>query len=391
MNSLKDQFLINPDIHFLNFGSFGACPKPVFENYQYWQRLLEFETVQFINVNGATNLANSRAALAEYLDVPDKDALVYITNPTLGVNMIAKNLGLSEGDEVLTTDLEYGACDRTWDLYCENSKAIYKRQPITLPITSKEQFLTDFFAGLTDKTKVIFISHITSSTGLILPVEEIVDIAKAKGIITIIDGAHVPGQLPLSIKELDADFYTGAAHKWMMAAKGCSFLYAHKRVQPMLKQPLIVSWGYKAIKPSGSTFIDYNQMIGTRDFSAFLTIPSCIQFMKENNWPLVAEQCYQLVVSNADRFFSLLKSAPISPLTKEWIGQMLSIPIKTNRPEELQRKLFTDYNIEVPVMRQGENIYLRYSINGYNSQQDLDALYDSLVDIIQQGGFIIDH
>ena len=119
MNALKDQFLINPDIHFLNFGSFGACPKPVFENYQYWQRLLEFETVQFINVNGASNLANSRAALASYIDVPDKDDLVYITNPTLGVNMIATNLNLVAGDEVLTTDLEYGACDRTWDFYCE--------------------------------------------------------------------------------------------------------------------------------------------------------------------------------------------------------------------------------------------------------------------------------
>jgi len=389
MDSLKDKFLINPDIHFLNFGSYGACPKPVFENYQYWQRLLEFETVQFINVNGASNLANSRAAMTKYVDVPDKDDLVYITNPTLGVNMIAKNLNLAPNDEVLTTDLEYGACDRTWDLYCEKSKAIYKRQQITLPITTKEKFIEDFFAGLTDRTKVVFISHITSSTGLILPTKEIVEIAKSKGIITIVDGAHVPGQLPLSIKDLDADFYTGAAHKWMMAAKGCSFLYAHKRVQPLLKEPLIVSWGYKAIKPSGSNFIDYNQMIGTRDFSAFLTIPSCIQFMEENNWPLVAEQCHELVVKNADRFFDLLESSPISPLTKEWVGQMLSIPIKTDKPEQLQRKLFSDYNIEVPIMKQGDNIYLRYSINGFNSQQDLDALYAALVEIKKQGGFIL--
>ena len=388
MSTLKDKFLINPEIHFLNFGSFGACPKPVFENYQYWQRLLEFETVQFINVNGATNLSNSRAALANYIDIPDKNDLVYITNPTLGVNIIAKNLNLSPNDEVLTTDLEYGACDRTWDLFCENSKAIYKRQKITLPITTKEKFIEEFFSGLTDQTKVVFISHITSSTGLILPVKEIINIAKAKGIITIVDGAHVPGQLPLSIKDLDPDFYTGAAHKWMMAAKGCSFLYAHKRVQPLLREPLIVSWGYKAIKPSGSTFIDYNQMIGTRDFSAFLTIPSCIAFMKENNWSAVAEKCHEMVLSNAERFFNLLGSVPISPLTKEWIGQMLSIPINTDKPEDLQRKLFTDYNIEVPVMRQGDKIYLRYSINGYNSQQDLDALYDALVEIKKHGNFI---
>ena len=381
MNSLKDKFLINPDIHFLNFGSFGACAKPIFDNYQQWQRLLEFESVQFINVEGANYLANSRAALAAYIDVPDKDDLVFITNPTLGVNMIAKNLNLAAGDEVLTTNIEYGACDRTWDLYCEKSNAIYKRQPICLPITTKEQVIENFFAGLTDRTKVVFISHITSSTGLILPVKEIVAIAKEKGLITIVDGAHVPGQLPLSIKELDADFYTGAAHKWMMAAKGCSFLYAHKRVQHLLKEPLIVSWGYKSIKPSGSTFIDYNQMIGTRDFSAFLTIPACINFMQENNWPAVSLQCHEMVLNNAERFFTLLDSSPISPLTNEWIGQMLSIPIKTDRPEELQRLLFTKYKIEIPIFRQGSTIYLRYSINGFNDQNDLDALYEALKEI----------
>ena len=381
MNSLKDKFLINPNIHFLNFGSFGACAKPIFDNYQQWQRLLEFESVQFINVEGANYLANSRAALAAYIDVPDKDDLVFITNPTLGVNMIAKNLNLAAGDEVLTTNIEYGACDRTWDLYCEKSNAIYKRQPICLPITTKEQVIENFFAGLTDRTKVVFISHITSSTGLILPVKEIVAIAKEKGLITIVDGAHVPGQLPLSIKELDADFYTGAAHKWMMAAKGCSFLYAHKRVQHLLKEPLIVSWGYKSIKPSGSTFIDYNQMIGTRDFSAFLTIPACINFMQENNWPAVSLQCHEMVLNNAERFFTLLDSSPISPLTNEWIGQMLSIPIKTDRPEELQRLLFTKYKIEIPIFRQGSTIYLRYSINGFNDQNDLDALYEALKEI----------
>ena len=386
MNHLKEKFLINPDIHFLNFGSFGACPKEIFENYQQWQRLLEFESVQFINVNGAGYLAESRAALANYIGIEDKDDLVYITNPTLGVNMIAKNLILSPGDEILSTDIEYGACDRTWDLYAEKNKAVYKRQKINLPITTKEAFIDNFFEGLTERTKVIFISHITSSTGLILPVKEIVDNAKSKGLLTIVDGAHVPGQLPLSIKDLDPDFYTGACHKWMMAAKGCSFLYAHKRVQHLLREPLIVSWGYKSIKPSGSQFIDYNQMIGTRDFSAFLTVPSCIQFMQENNWEKVAKQCHEMVLSNAHRFFSLLKSTPISPLTDEWIGQMLSIPIQTDKPEELQRLLFTKYNIEVPLFRHGNQVLIRYSINGYNTQEDLDALYRALSELLVISG-----
>jgi len=379
MQSLKDKFLINPDIHFLNFGSFGACPKPVFDNYQYWQRLLEFESVQFITVDGYQYLSDSRAALAAYLEVEDKDDLVYITNPTLGVNIIAKNLELLPGDEILSTNLEYGACDRTWDLYCEKNKAVYRRQKIRLPITDKQSLIDNFFEGVNDRTKAIFISHITAATALIMPVKEIVAIAKQKGLITIVDGAHVPGHIPLSIKDIDADFYTGACHKWMMAAKGCSFLYAHKRVQYLLKEPLIVSWGYKAIKPSGSEFIDYNQMIGTRDFSAFLTIPTCIQFMQEHNWIQVAKDCSDMAIANAARFYNLFGTTPISPLNKEWIGQMLSIPVTTNRPEELQRLLYTEYQIEVPFMRHGNAVYMRYSINGFNEQADLDALYNVLV------------
>ena len=379
MQSLKDKFLINPDIHFLNFGSFGACPKPVFDNYQYWQRLLEFESVQFITVDGYQYLSDSRAALAAYLEVEDKDDLIYITNPTLGVNIIAKNLELLPGDEILSTNLEYGACDRTWDLYCEKNKAVYRRQKIRLPITDKQSLIDNFFEGVNDRTKAIFMSHITAATALIMPVKEIVAMAKQKGLITIVDGAHVPGHIPLSIKDIDADFYTGACHKWMMAAKGCSFLYAHKRVQHLLKEPLIVSWGYKAIKPSGSKFIDYNQMIGTRDFSAFLTIPTCIQFMQEYNWIQVAKDCSDMAIANAARFYNLFGTTPISPLTKEWIGQMLSIPVPTNRPEELQRLLYTDYQIEVPFMRHGNAVYMRYSINGFNEQADLDALYNVLV------------
>lgn len=385
MPSLKDQFLLAPDIHYLNFGSFGACPKPIFENLQYWQRLLEMEPVQFIAMNGPKNLAESRGALATFIGCADKDDLVYITNPSFGVNLVARNFPLSPGDEILTTDIEYGACDRIWDFYCEKARAVYRRQKIRLPITGKDAFIENFFEGLRPGTKAIFISQITSSTALILPVREICEIARSKGLITIVDGAHVPGHIPLNIAELKADFYTGACHKWMMAPKGCSFLYANKKAQEMLRDPLVISWGYKAMKPTNSKFLDYNQMIGTRDFSAFLTIPACIRFMKEHNWPEVSKKCRHLVLANAERFLSLVGSKPLAPLTTEWIGQMLSIPIKTNDPEQLQQRLFADYKIEIPVTRQANDLYLRYSINGFNTVEDLDALYEAIKEIKGNG------
>ncbi len=161
--NLKSQFLLNPDITYLNFGSFGACPKSVFEEYQKYQRELEWEPVQFIAVNGLAYLKKSREALAAYINC-NADDVVYTTNPTYAVNIIAKSFKLNPGDEILSTDIEYGALDRTWNYYCRKAGAKYVRQHITLPLISKEKFIEDFFKGLSDKTKAIFISQITSST-----------------------------------------------------------------------------------------------------------------------------------------------------------------------------------------------------------------------------------
>ena len=384
MENIADLFLLRKDITFLNFGSFGATPAPIFDAYQKWQRVLEAEPVQFIVFDGPGYLQTSREALAKYIGVADKDDLVFVTNPSFAVNMVAKNFPLQPGDQILTTDIEYGACDRTWEYYCAQKGAEYVKQKITLPITSKEKFIEEFFAGITPKTKAVFISHITSATALKLPVHEICAMAKQKGLITFVDGAHGPAQTNVDLATLQADFYTGACHKWMMAPKGCSFLYAHKIVQPIC-DPLVVSWGYKALKPSHSSFLDYHQMIGTRDFSAFLTVPDCIAFMEKHNWTDVSKKCHELVLANAQRFFDLLGATPISPLTSEWIGQMISIPIKTAEPEILQRTLFTEYQIEVPIMRQGNDVYLRYSINGFNSQSDMDRLYQVIAELQQKG------
>ncbi len=229
-NFLKSQFLLRDDITFLNFGSFGACPKPVFEQYQAFQLDLEQEPVQFINGTGMQYLKESREALGKYLNCSAND-MVYVTNPSYAVNIIAKSLNLKEGDEVLTTNLEYGACDKTWNYYCKKVGAKYVRQPITFPLTTKEQFVEDFFKGLTSKTKLVFISHITSTTGLRLPAEEIVAKAKSLGLMTFIDGAHAPAQIDVDLSTLQADIYTGACHKWMMTPKGSSFLYVKKELQ----------------------------------------------------------------------------------------------------------------------------------------------------------------
>lgn len=379
---LKKQFLIQEDIAFLNFGSFGACPKPIFEDYQKWQLELEQEPAQFIQVNGPTYLKQSREALAKYINCADANDLVYVTNPSYATNIIAKSLKLNPGDEILTTNLEYGAADKAWEYYCKKAGAKYVRQNITLPITTKEKFIEEFFAGLSPKTKLVFISEITSTTALKFPVKEICEIAKQKGLMTFVDGAHTVGHKPLNLSELKADIYAGACHKWMLTPKGSSFLYVKKEFQKLF-DPLLVSWGYDAMFPSDSQFLDYHQMQGTRDFSAFLTIPKAIEFMKQNNWTEVAKESREMVQKNALRFCDLVGSKPLCPVTDEWLGQMFSIPISTPEPEKLQRHLFVKYKIEIPVMRHGDKTYLRYSINAFNSQNELDRLFDAVKEIIE--------
>ena len=379
MNNLKSQFLLRDDIAYLNFGSFGACPRPVFERYQQYQLELEQEPVQFIIYNGMRYLEQSRIALGQYINC-DPDDVVYVTNPSYAVNLVAKNLDLQPGDEVLTTDIEYGACDKTWQYYCQQAGANYVRSKVTLPLTDRAQFVEEFLSHITPKTRLLFISHITSSTALRLPVEEICVAAKKRGIPIFIDGAHAPGQIPLDLQVLGADIYTGACHKWMMTPKGSSFVYVSREWQSKL-DPLIVSWGYNAMFPSKSKFLDYHQMNGTRDYSAFLTIPDAIAFMEQHDWDSVRAACRAMVKKNATVLCDLLQTTPLAPLTDEFILQLFSAEIKTTEPEKLHDLLFEKYKVQIPVMRHGDKVYIRYSIQAYNDQADLDRLFAALTDI----------
>ncbi|HNP84748.1 MAG TPA: aminotransferase class V-fold PLP-dependent enzyme, partial [Kouleothrix sp.] len=202
-----DEFLLRPEITFLNHGSFGACPRPVFESYQEWQRRLEVQPVEFLGRHISTLLAEARTRLAAYLRTAAGN-LVYVPNATYGVNIVARSLDLQPGDEVLASDHEYGAADRAWRFVCNKRGVRYINQPIGLPLESAEQFVEQLWAGVTPRTKVIFLSHITSPTALIFPLEAVCRRARAEGIMTVIDGAHAPGQIDLALDALGADFYT---------------------------------------------------------------------------------------------------------------------------------------------------------------------------------------
>jgi len=273
---LREPFLLDPAVTYLNHGAYGATPRPVFESYQRWQRELEREPVDFISRKGTERLAHSRAVLAEYLGT-ERDNLVYVNNGTVGLNIVARSLRLGPGDELLTTDHEHGGIDRLFRFMAEKLGFKLVKYQVGLPVTTHQEFVDRFMSHVTPRTRVILISHLTSPTSLVFPVREICARARAAGIQTIIDGSHVPGQLALALPEVDPDFYVGILHKWLCAPKGCAFLYVRPSAQDLL-DPLVVSWGWEPKNPGPSKFVEYHEWQGSRDFSAYLSVPARSRF-----------------------------------------------------------------------------------------------------------------
>jgi isopenicillin-N epimerase len=386
MSNLKEYFLLDPGIVFLNHGSFGATPKPVFEAYQAWQLRLERQPVLFLGREYDRLLRESRETLGEYIHA-DADDLVYITNATQGVNIIARSLDLQPGDEVLTTDHEYGACDYTWEFVCGKTGAKYIHQPIPLPIHSEQEIIEQLWAGVTENTKVIYLSHITSPTALRLPVEQICQRARQAGILTLVDGAHALGQIPLDLQALGADFYTSNCHKWSLAPKGAAFLYARCEVQHLV-EPLIVSWGYGNDPRfgTGSRFVDILQWTGTKDPAAALAVPAALQFMQEHDWETVRGECHVLLHQAIVRICDLTGLPPLYPLDLDFYIQMGIAPLPPIADlAVLKSRLYDEFKVEVPLTQWRERQFVRISVQGYNNQEDIDALVNALRELLPQG------
>ena len=366
---LKNQFQLDPTFTYLNHGSFGSCPIPIFEERNKWQLEIEKQPVAFIEDKAANLLDWSRKALASFIHC-DKDDIVYFPNPTTAMNMVVRSLDLKPGDEVLTTSHEYGAVDRTWKFVSRKKGFSYKSVDIPIPF-SKDDFIQRIKSNINSNTKVIFLSHITSDTAIIFPVEEICELAKELGIISIIDGAHAPAHINLNINRLGADIYTGACHKWMLCPKGVSFLYSSKKLQEQL-EPLIVSWGWEeSDKPSDLKFLDHNQYQGTNDISAYLCVPKAIDFLNKNNWTKISQYCKKNIIESRNLLIETLDTEPICP--DENLGQMASIQIKISDRDSLYNYLKSK-KIVVPVISWNGFVFVRPSFQCYNTMEDIEIL-----------------
>lgn len=385
--NLARHFLLRDDVTFLNHGSYGACPRPVFETYQRWQLELESEPVEFLGRRLQGLLQAPREALADELGC-GADDIVGVLNATTGLNIVIQSLDLKPGDQILTCDHEYAALEKTWAYVCRKTGAKMVVVEVPMPLVSEAEFTEAVLAGMTERTRVLFLSHITSPTALRLPIERSIAEARKRGIWTIVDGAHAPGHIPLDLDALGADFYSGNCHKWMMAPKGSAFLHARPEVQGLLN-PLVIShgWTENSREPGAkgafghSPFIDEIEIRGTRDPSAWLSVPEALRFRREHDWWAVAGQCQALAQETARRLGELTGLSPLS--SPEFCApQMVAMPVPECVPLELHKALFERYGIEIPVLRWQQTCIVRLSVQGYNSAAQMDRLIGALTELL---------
>src|SRR5881628_2364797 len=290
---------LDPPVAFLNHGSFGACPRPVLEAQQRLRERLERQPVRFFVRDLEALLDDARRVLAAFLGA-EPEGLVFVTNATTAVNAVLRSLALAPGDQLLVTDHAYNACRNALDFVAAAARAEVVVVPVPFPLASADAVVEAVLARATPRTRLALLDHVTSPTGLVLPIERLVRELAGRGVDTLVDGAHAPGMLPLDLGALGAAYYAGNCHKWLCAPKGAGFLHARREAQPIL-EPLAVSWDWPA-----DAWAERHRWAGTHDPSPHLAVAAAIDFQAEHEWDAVRARCHVLAARAArelgDRF-----------------------------------------------------------------------------------------
>lgn len=358
---LAEDFMLDPEVVFLNHGSFGACPRPVWEVYQAWQLESERQPVDFFATRAEGLLHNALAPLGEFLRA-GQERLTFVSNATVACNMLAHGWPLEPGDEVLANDHEYGACQRAWRYHCQRRGLVYREARLRPGPGCAE----DLLAQAGERTRILFLSHITSPSARVLPVAEIAELARRRGIFTLVDGAHAPGQLELDLAELGVDAYFGNLHKWLNTPKGSAFLW----VAPSHDlQPLIAGWGYEP----GASFSELHGRWGTRDLAAFLAVPAAIAYHRAKLTPAVRAACR----AEVKRFLGEMGS----PYEEHAQLGAARLPEGTDC-DRLKATLLARHRIEIPVYRFLGQPMIRLSVQAYNSPDEVSFLLRSVLNFL---------
>jgi isopenicillin-N epimerase len=383
-------WLLDPQVIFLNHGAFGACPARVLAVQNVWRERIERQPLQFLVRELETHLDAARATLATFVGAETED-LVFVANTTTGVNTILRSLQFQPGDELLVTDQEYNASRNALNFVAERSGAKVVVAKIPFPFRHEDDLVAPVLDGVTPKTKLALLDHVTSQTGVVQPIARLVAELNARGVDTLVDGAHAPGMVPLDLKELGAAYFTGNCHKWMCAPKGAALLHVRRDKQNQIR-PLAISHGANSARRDRPRFLIEFAWTGTADPTAFLSVPEALKFMESalpGGWPQVMARNRALALAARKILCAALEIA--GPCPEEFIGSLAAVPIPPAPKNALPRLPFNEYplqnrlrekhGIETPVISwpAAPQRVLRIAAQLYNSLPQFEIMSKALL------------
>jgi len=374
--AIAEQWQLRDGTIYLNHGSFGPPPAPVRAARQRWTDRLDAQPMDFFFRTMQPDLLQARQRVADFVDVAGVENLVFAENATYGMNVVADSFPLAVGDEVLLTDHEYGAVKRIWQRTCRRAGAEMKTVTLPLPVQSADQLVDAIFAEVTGRTRLLVVSHVTSPTAIIMPVDEICRRARREGIAVCVDGPHAPAQIPLSIDSLDCDYYTASCHKWLCGPFGSGFLYVHPRRQEEIRPPLL-SWGTLPPDQPGRWHDEFT-WTGTRDPSAYMAVPAAIDFLESVGLEAFRARTHFLAQYARQRLIDLTGLEPIVPDSDKWYGSMAHVPLPPGDCLALQTALWERHGIEVPIIDLNDRRYVRVSCHLYTQTGHIDRLVEAI-------------
>jgi isopenicillin-N epimerase len=374
---LRSEWLLDERIAFLNHGSFGAVPRVVFEEQNLWRQRIESEPVEMLARRAPELIADAKSRLGSWLGMNPGD-FGLVTNATEGINAVLRSLELQPGDELLTTTHVYNAVRQAMKYVAGKSGAIYREIDLPLPVDSDDQIIATILDSISPRTRLLVIDHITSPTALVFPIERIVNGCKARDVDVLIDGAHAPGMVPLDVSRLGAAYYSGNLHKWACAPKGSAFLWVRPDRQSRI-HPLVISHFF------GNGFSKEFDWQGTRDFSAWFAIPRAITFLADLGFKRIMNHNHAMAVWAGAMLCQSWQVQPISPADGRLLGSMVTVPLPAAldrlsdaRANELQRRLYVEHKIEVPLMQWSGRTFVRPCCQVYSTPGDYRRLSEAV-------------
>ena len=369
---LRRAFRLHAGVDFLNHGSFGAPPLAVLAAAEHWRSQMEANPDAFLREVAPPALRAAAAEVARFLRAEPAD-LVFVDNATAAINAVLRSLAFKPGDEILINSQSYGAVRQAVRFVCERTGARPVEPRVPVPVRDAPQLVEAFAAGLSARTRLVIVDHISSPTGVIWPLAEIIALARSRGAQVLVDGAHAPGQVELDVPRLGADWYAGNCHKWLFAARGCGFLWSRRAAQAEL-HPLSISHAY------GTGFTAEFDWTGTRDFSAWLAAGAGIRFLEELGIAAARRYCHALAIAAAEKMAHAWEEPLGGPAAMHGFMMAIRLPPRwqgaatRDKAAELQSLLLREHHIVVAIMAIEGALWARISAQVYNVPEDYDRL-----------------